>query len=109
MARAGSRTIYGGDADPGSSLYKAQRAHGNTVEYAPMLAVLMLALAQTPQPAWVLWTMAAATFFRYLLAAGILFPATMARPNPMRFLGALGTYIAGVVLAAALVIQAINA
>ncbi|TXS92918.1 MAPEG family protein [Parahaliea maris] len=108
LARASSNTVYGGEIDPVSPLYKAQRAHGNTVEYAPILAIMMLALAQAPQPGWVLWSMILATFFRYLFAAGILFPATMAKPNPMRFIGALGTYLTGISLAVALVIQAVN-
>ena len=106
MARARTETNYGGEENPESPLYKAQRAHGNTVEYAPILAIMMLALSQSPQPSWVIWTMVLATFFRYLFAAGILFPATMATPNPMRFIGALGTYLTGTVLAVALVMQA---
>jgi hypothetical protein len=109
MARASSGTMYGGNPDPGSTLYKSQRAHGNTIEYVPILAILMLALAQAPQPSWVIWSMVLATFFRYLIAAGILFPATMAKPNPMRFIGALGTYITGFALVIALGIQAVNA
>ena len=108
MARASSETLYGGETDPESKLYKIQRAHGNTTEYAPILAILMLALAQSPQPTWVLWTMIIATFCRYLLAAGLLLPTTMAKPNPMRFIGALGTYLAGLVLVIALVLQALN-
>lgn len=109
MARAKTETMYGGEESPESNLYKAQRAHGNTVEYAPILAIMMLALSQAPQPTWVIWSMILATFFRYVFAAGILFPATMAKPNPMRFVGALGTYLAGIALAAALIMQATNA
>ena len=108
MARASTETVYGGEEDPESPLYKAQRAHGNTVEYAPVLAVMMLALAQSAQPAWVIWAIALATFFRYLFVAGILFPATMAKPNPLRLIVALGTYIAGIALVVALLIQALD-
>ena len=109
MARGSTKTIYGGKENPEGKLYKAQRAHGNTTEYAPILAVMMLVLSQASQPSWVIWSMAFATFFRYLFAAGILLPSTMSKPNPMRFLGALGTYITGLALVAALIIQAINA
>ncbi|GAB5452918.1 MAG: hypothetical protein Hals2KO_32460 [Halioglobus sp.] len=109
MIRARTETIYGGDDDPESPLYKAQRAHGNTVEYAPILAVVILALALAPQPTWVLWSIGLATFFRYVFVAGILLPATMAKPNPIRFVGAVGTYLAGFALVAALIIQAVNA
>ncbi|MBT4519407.1 MAG: MAPEG family protein [Halieaceae bacterium] len=109
MARNSSGSMYGSDADPESRLYKAQRAHGNTIEYAPILAIIMFALGQVEQPDWVIWSIVAATLSRFLLVAGIILPATMARPNPMRFLGALGTYLAGFALVAALIIQAINA
>ena len=106
MARAKVGAMYGGDADPDSALYKAQRAHGNTIEYAPILALLIFALGQSEQAGWVVWTMILATFFRYLIVVGILLPVTMAKPNPMRFVGALGTYISGLVLVGALLIQA---
>ncbi len=102
VARAHAKTIYGGEVNAESRLFKAQRAHGNTIEYAPMLAVMMLALALTETAAWVNWVMALAVFFRYLFVIGILLPATMAKPNPMRFLGALGTYITGPLLVLAL-------
>ena len=109
MTRNSSGAMYGGDIEPESRLYKAQRAHGNTIEYAPILAILMFALGQAEQPSWVIWSMVVATFCRFLFVAGILFPATMAKPNPMRFLGALGTYLAGFALVAALIIQGVNA
>jgi uncharacterized membrane protein YecN with MAPEG domain len=105
LARAGDKAVIGCNEDPESTLYKAQRAHGNTCEYAPILAIVMLALAQEAQPTWVIWTMVLATFFRYLLAAGLLFPRTIAKPNPLRFFGALGTYISGFALVVALFIQ----
>ncbi|MDF1761947.1 MAG: MAPEG family protein [Oleibacter sp.] len=108
MARAKSGAVFGGDVDPTSRLYKAQRAHGNTIEYVPMLAILIFALGQVEQSSWVVWTMVAATFCRYLFAAGILLPASMAKPNPMRFVGALGTYVTGFLLVVALIFQAFN-
>ena len=109
LVRANSETIYGGSEDPESQLYKVQRAHGNTIEYAPILSVMMLALAQAPQPGWVEWAMILATFFRYLFVVGLLAPSTMAKPNPIRFLGALGTYLAGFALVVALLMQAYGA
>jgi uncharacterized membrane protein YecN with MAPEG domain len=108
ITRNSRGAMYGGDIEPESRLYKAQRAHGNTIEYAPMLAILMFALGQIEQPNWVIWSMVVATFCRFLFVAGILLPATMAKPNPMRFLGALGTYLAGFVLVAALIIQGLT-
>jgi len=49
-----------------------------------------------------------ATFFRYLIVAGIIFPKTMDTANPMRFIGALGTYLTGFGLCAAVLLQALN-
>jgi uncharacterized membrane protein YecN with MAPEG domain len=40
------------------------RAHGNTAEYAPMLAVLFLFLGSRDPAARVLWTIAIATLSR---------------------------------------------
>lgn len=108
MARNKSGVMYGGEVDPASPLYKAQRAHGNTIEYAPILAILMFALGQMEQPGWVIGSMVVATFCRFLFVAGILLPATMAKPHPLRFVGSLGTYLAGFALVAALFMQGIN-
>ncbi len=98
LARIDGRVTYGGEINPTSRLYKAQRAHGNTVEYSPALALLIYILGQSPQPGWVVWIMILVTLCRYLHAIGILFPATMAKPNPLRFVGALGTFIFGFIL-----------
>jgi hypothetical protein len=108
LYRAKTGTVYSNNIDPEDSLYKVVRAHGNTVEYAPILAILIYVLSQTDQPGWVIWCMVLATFFRYLFVMGLLIPKTMAKPNPMRFIGALGTYLSGFGLSAALLIQAIN-
>ena len=109
MIRAKSGTLYGGESDPESSLYKAQRAHGNTTEYAPILAIMIFALGQSSQPGWVLLSVVAVTFFRCLFVLGLLLPATMDKANPLRFVGSLGTYLSGFALVAALFVQAINA
>ncbi len=106
MLRGSSGVFYGADPQPDSKLYKAQRAHGNTTEYAPILAVLIYALSQSPQPVWVLWCVVLVTVFRYVFVAGILLPPTMAETNPIRFVGALGTYISGLALVVAVLIQA---
>jgi hypothetical protein len=47
----------------------------------------------------------AATACRYLHAAGMILPATLAAPNPMRFVGALGTYVTGIALTVALLMR----
>ena len=43
--------------DPADPLFKAIRAHGNTAEYAPMIAVLMLYLGAHSPTVWIVWTM----------------------------------------------------
>lgn len=87
--------------DPSDPLFKAIRAHGNTAEYSPMLALLMLYLGVHSPAQWIVWTMIAVTACRYLIVLGILSSATLDRPHPARFIGALGTYVGGLVLAIA--------
>ena len=109
MARSRTKTLFGSSVDPEDILYKMTRAHGNTVEYAPIMALLIFILSQFSLSAWVIWCMILATFFRFLLVAGIIIPKSMAQPNPMRFVGALGTYLTGFGLCIAVILQALNA
>ena len=53
--RGRTQTLTGSSGDPTDSLHKLTRAHGNTTEYAPMLAVLMYAVGSTSPATWVLW------------------------------------------------------
>lgn len=87
--------------DPDDPLCRMVRAHGNTVEYAPMLAVLMLIVGSNDPPAWALWTMGLAVLCRYALVLGILVCRTMTAPHPLRFVGAAGTYATGLALCVA--------
>ncbi|MFK8049927.1 MAG: MAPEG family protein [Halioglobus sp.] len=108
MARSKQSVMIGNSTDPEDIVFQRIRAHGNTVEYVPILALLIYILSQSPQPAWVIWLMALVTACRYLIVAGLIFPKSMADPNPMRFVGALGTYVFGFGLVAALGLQAIS-
>lgn len=101
LTRGSTGTNIGCKDDPTDRLYKLVRAHGNACEYAPMLAVLTLLLGARDPSAWVTWTMVAATVCRYLHAAGMLMSPTLAKPQPLRFVGALGTYVTGLMLVAA--------
>ena len=103
MTRGKTETTSGVNADPTDRLYKMVRAHGNATEYAPMLALLMLIAAMGAEavPAWVMWTMILVTACRYLHAIGMIACSTLAQPHPLRVVGALGTYIGGVVLCVA--------
>ena len=102
--RGATDQTIGFDPDPRDRLHKIVRAHANTTEYAPMLAVLML-LVGTREPAtWVLGTMWVAVASRYSLALGLILSPTLEKPHPLRFVGALGTYLAGIALCVAAVL-----
>ena len=96
---SGKAGVY--PSDPADPFFKRVRAHGNTAEYAPMMAVLILLTGSRNPSTWVLWTMGLAVASRYAIVAGILLSSTLDRPQPLRFIGALGTYITGIVLSLA--------
>ena len=102
--RGSTSTNIGHKLDPGDPLHKMVRAHGNATEYAPMLAILMLAIAGRGATPWMVWTFVAATLSRYLHAAGMLLSSSLDRPQPLRFVGALGTYVTGLALVVALLL-----
>ena len=104
--RGSTSTNIGHKLDPGDPLHKMVRAHGNATEYAPMLAILMLAIAGRGATPWMVWTFAAATLSRYLHAAGMVLSSSLDRPQPLRFVGALGTYVTGLLLVVALLLVA---
>jgi uncharacterized membrane protein YecN with MAPEG domain len=98
MTRGRTGVNFGAPNDPADPLYKMVRAHGNTAEYAPMFAILFILVGERNPATWALWTMAIAVISRYLIAAGMIMSPTLAKPNVFRFIGALGTYITGVLL-----------
>ena len=97
--RASTKTSIGFKDDPADPLYKWVRAHANACEYAPMLAVLIYVLASTGYSGWHGWLYIGAVVARYLHAAGMVLSPTLAKPNPLRFVGAVGTFFVGTVLA----------
>ena len=101
-------TQHEAEGDPKSPLRKAVRAHGNCIEYAPMLAVLILAVGnRTPiMPVWLAGLMLAAVAARYVHAAGVLTSESIHKANPLKFVGALATYITGTALAVVLIFKA---
>ena len=105
LTRGSTKKSFGYPDDPTARLTKLCRAHANAAEYVPILGLLMLVLAMRGEPAaWVLWTMMLAVAFRYLHAVGVVAMPTLERPNPLRFLGALGTYVTGIALTGALLL-----
>ncbi|MFI5321276.1 MAG: MAPEG family protein, partial [Myxococcota bacterium] len=75
--RGNTNTIIGHSPDPTDRLHKLVRAHGNTAEYAPLLGVLMLALAIGEPARWMLWVMGIATASRYLIVIGMIASPTL--------------------------------
>ncbi len=100
--RGRQRAFHGHPADPADLLHKVVRAHANTAEYAAFIAVLMLVLGSRSPAPWVVATMVATTACRVLIVAGLVFGPSMDRPQPLRFIGALGTYVGGAALCVAL-------
>jgi hypothetical protein len=105
MIRGCTETLTGTSGDPADTLHKLTRAHGNTTEYAAILAILMYVLGSMSPATWVLWCMGTATASRYLIALGLILSPSMERPHPLRFIGALGTYLAGFGLCAAVLLS----
>ena len=59
-------------------------------------------------PVWVPVLMFGAVASRYVHAAGVLTGATIYSASPLRFIGALGTYITGAAMSVALIVHAIG-
>lgn len=98
ILRFREKTGAGCDTNPANRLHKMVRAHANTAEFAPFLAVLFLFLGSRDPGLPVLAMIVGVTLCRFLLVAGILTSPTLARPHPLRFVGALGTYLLGAAL-----------
>ncbi len=84
--------------DPADRMFIAQRAHGNASEYVPTLAVLIVVCATLTDGWWVSALAVAALAARSLHAYGMLSSTTLAAHGPVRDVGALGTYLTGVLL-----------
>ena len=104
IQRGASKTVaYNAPLDPTSAMAKAQRAHGNSAEYAALLVGLFLVVGFAYQGrdlgALAMWTMIAVTVSRFLHALGFLFSPTLEKPHALKAIGALVTYLGGLILA----------
>jgi uncharacterized protein len=101
-------TQHEAEADPKSALRKAIRAHGNCIEYVPMLSLMILALGlRLPLlPGWIAALMLAAVATRYIHAIGILTGGSVHEANALKKIGAAGTYLTGALLSVILIIRA---
>jgi hypothetical protein len=106
LTRGATNTVIGYNPDPTDRLYKMVRAHGNAIEYNPMLAVLMLYVAARQPASWIVWVFVVAAASRVLHAAGMILSPSLAKPQPLRAIGAVGTYVTGIILAVEAVLLA---
>jgi len=105
--RGSSETLIGHSSDPNDSLHRWVRAHGNAAEYIPILAILMW-LAGNGEPAgWVTIVIVIVTVCRFSHAIGMIARGPLDEANPFRFVGALGTYLGGAILAGVVVFAAL--
>ena len=100
VLRGKFQTLFGSPDDPANPLFRAVRAHGNAAEYVPTLAILMLVVTVRSPSAWTQVLCLAAVAVRLLHAFAISRRPRRTTPAPDRLLGALGTYVVGIALAA---------
>ena len=101
LTRGSQQVAFGYQPDPAGRLYRLVRAHGNATEYASMMAILMLVVGARDPATWMLWVFVVATLSRYVHAAGMMSGPSLAQVHPLRFIGALGTYLGGLLLVGA--------
>jgi uncharacterized membrane protein YecN with MAPEG domain len=102
VMRLAEGTNFGCEANPANRLHKLVRAHANTAEYAPFLAVLFVHLGARSLLTAAESLIVAATACRCLLVLGLIAWHTMTKPNPFRFVEAVGIYGTGLALRAML-------
>nr|WP_218510264.1 MAPEG family protein [Variovorax sp. dw_308] len=93
VVRGRTQVLTGTASDPDHLLNRLIRAHGNTAEYAPFLAVLFLFLGSHQPGGLTLGLIAVATAARVLLAVGLI--TSLSRLNALRAIGATLTYVTG--------------
>ena len=91
-----------------AELVKAIRAHGNASEYIPLFVVLFVFLSASPPSMFLVAIAVLATVSRVLHAVGMFLIASVSQRHPLRFVGALGTYICLFVLGGGLVMRALQ-
>jgi uncharacterized protein len=85
---------------------KAIRAHGNAAEYIPLFVALFLYANSTQPSAYLVGFAVLATVSRFAHAAGMFRIPSVTERHPLRFYGALGTYICLFALGGALLVRA---
>jgi uncharacterized membrane protein YecN with MAPEG domain len=108
LTRRRTRTGIGAGDDPAGPMNKAVRAHGNAAEYVPIFVALFLYFLLAGAGGWIEWVAIIVTVCRVLHALGMLMTQSFNRPpHPLRAVGALGTYVGGLMLGIALFMAAL--
>ncbi|MES2663242.1 MAG: MAPEG family protein [Pseudomonadota bacterium] len=91
--RISQKRGFGVPDDPKNLLTKAIRAHCNAAEYIPLLVILFLYFdLRALNNSWITAFVILGTLGRFLHAAGMLMSSSLARPQPLRFVGTIATY-----------------
>ena len=112
LQRGSSKKIaYHAPLEPESAMAKAQRAHGNSAEYAALLIGLFLIAGFAYQGrdlgGVLTWTIIAVTVSRFLHAIGFLTCETLEKAHPLKAVGALVTYLGGLLIAGLTIAKAL--
>lgn len=111
LARSSTKDIHSAGDDPAGKLMKAVRAHANSTEYVGVIIGLFVltGLVYSGRDLGIYMTslIVILTLSRILHAAGMLTCETLAKPNPLRFIGALFTYLAGFALTITLIVRTV--
>jgi uncharacterized membrane protein YecN with MAPEG domain len=90
---------------PEAALTKAIRAHGNASEYIPVFTAGLLYLDAVAPSVFVTGLAVAVVASRLSHAAGMFLTPTVDDRHPLRFAGALGSYLCLVALGGALLVH----
>jgi uncharacterized protein len=103
ICRLRNADYYAGAPSPTSFTTKLSRAHGNTAEFAPSLAVLMIVASSQNHGAWLDARMIGGVLSRLLVVIGFLSSTTLERMSLPKAAGAVGTYVFGMILSVSVV------
>lgn len=89
-----------------AQLTKAIRAHGNASEYIPLFIAVFLYLSMKGPDYFLSAIAIVTTVSRFAHALGMFRIASVSERHPLRYYGALGTYVCLFVIAAAFLLRA---
>lgn len=105
IQRMRAKVVFGAGAAGDTPLQRAIRAHGNNIEYVPLILVLIALLEMTGQPVWLIHTLGAGLFVgRVAHGVGL---SLSAGSSAGRGVGVLLTWIAMLVAAVWAIVAAL--